>query len=107
MFFINICILTDAWIVLIRDWWSWEEHSFSEFFPKPFLFVQKLLGFSRELNEIMKPVEYKSDYMNIMILLGLYVCNTAVQRNSWVLNNLITVWDILHEQEKICFFQSK
>lgn len=102
MFFVNNCILTNAYVVFIKDCWNWEERSFLEFFLKPFLLGQKLLGFSRELNEILRTVGYTSDYMIIMILLGL--CDTPVQRNSWLLKNLITVWDILHEQEKMYFF---
>lgn len=97
----------NTYIVFIKDCWSWEECSFSELFLKPFLLGQKLLGFSRELKKILRPVGYKSDYMIIMMLLGLYVCDTAVQRNSWVLKSLITVQDILHEQEKMYFFQNK
>lgn len=104
MFFVNNCILTNAYGVFIKDCWSWEECSFLEVFPKPFLLGQKLLGFSRELNEILRTAGNKSDYMIIMILLGLYACDTPVQRNSWLLKNLITVWDILHEQEKMYFF---
>lgn len=83
-----------------------EEHSFLQFFVKPFLLGQKLVQFSRELNEILRPVGYKSDHTIIMILLSLYVCDVAVLGNSRMLKNLITVSDILHEQEKMYFFQN-
>lgn len=62
---------TNTYTLLIKDCWSWKEHSFLQFFLKPFLLAQKFLGFSRELNEVLRLVGYKCDYMIIMILLGL------------------------------------
>lgn len=73
---------------------------------KPFLLGKKLVYFIRELNEILRPVGYKSDHTIIITLLSLCVCDIAVLGNSWMLRNLITVSDILHEQEKMYFLQN-
>lgn len=78
MFYIDICVFKNAYMVYID---CWRRTQLFTVLLKLFLLGKKSVCFSRELNEILRPVGYKSDHTIIMVLLSLYGCDIAVLVN--------------------------
>lgn len=79
MLFINICMLTNAFMLFSKD--CWRRAQLFTVLCETF-FAWSKVRFSRELNEILRPAGYESDHTIIMILLSLSVCDVAVLGNS-------------------------